>query len=59
MGWEFFLSWQFGMTLAAAAAVGIWQMRSIKRSREKRGEEGHVSHPPPQKGPQNDGSPPR
>ena len=57
MNWEIFLSWQFGMTLLAAAAV--YQMRSIKRSREKRGEHGHVSHPPTQKGPPGDDTPSR
>ena len=46
MPWEFFLSWQFGMTLVAALAIGLWQYNSVKRSREKRGESGHVSHPP-------------
>ena len=46
MNWEIFLSWQFGMTLVAAALIGVWQYRSIKRSRDKRGEHGHVSHPP-------------
>lgn len=51
MGWEFFLSWQFGMTLLAALAIGIWQWNSVKRSREKRGESGHVSHPPAAGGP--------
>lgn len=59
MNWEFFLSWQFGMTLLAALAIGIWQLRSIKRSREKRGEAGHVSHPPAERGPPGDGTPPR
>lgn len=58
MGWEFFLSWQFGMTLLAALAIGIWQYRSIKRSRDKRGEHGHVGHPPPESGPPGDGSAP-
>lgn len=37
----------FGFTLLAALAIGIWQWRAIKRSREARGEEGHMSHPPP------------
>ena len=59
MNWEFFLSWQFGMTLVAVLAIGIWQMRSIRRSREKRGEAGHVSHPPMQKGLSGDDTPPR
>ena len=45
MSWDFFLSWQFGMTLLAALAIGVWQFFSIRRSRAKRGEEGHVSHP--------------
>ncbi len=57
MNWEMFLSWQFGMTLLAAAAIGFWQLRSIKRSREKRGEHGHVSHPPMREGPPGDDSP--
>lgn len=47
MSWDVFLSWQFGMTLLAVVAIGIWQFRSIRRSRERRGEHGHVSHPPP------------
>lgn len=59
MNWEFFLSWQFGMTLMAALALGLWQYRSIKRSRDKRGEVGHVSHPPAQRGPASDETPPR
>lgn len=50
LNWEIFLSWQFGMTLVAAALIGLWQYRSIKRSREKRGEHGHVSHPPMEPG---------
>ena len=45
MGTDFFLSWQFGMTLLAALAIGIWQFVSIRRSRAKRGEEGPVAHP--------------
>lgn len=59
MNWEFFLSWQFGMTLLAAFAIGIWQFNSIRRSREKRGEQGHVSHPPARSGPPSDDTPPR
>jgi hypothetical protein len=59
MNWEMFLSWQFGMTLAAAAAIGFYQLRSIRRSREKRGEHGHVSHPPMQSGPPGDDTPSR
>lgn len=46
MNWEIFMSWQFGFTLLAVLAVGLWQFRSIKRSRDRRGEHGHVSHPP-------------
>jgi hypothetical protein len=57
MSWEFFLSWQFGMTLVAAAAIGIWQYRSIKRSREKRNEVGHVGHPPAPRKPAADDTP--
>jgi hypothetical protein len=45
MSWDFFLSWQFGMTLVAALAIGIWQIVSIRRSRARRGEEGHTAHP--------------
>ncbi|MEN0075540.1 MAG: hypothetical protein AAGC69_14225 [Paracraurococcus sp.] len=45
MSWDFFLSWQFGMTLVAALAIGIWQFLSIRRSRAKRGEEKPVEHP--------------
>ena len=59
MNWEFFLSWQFGMTLVAALAIGVWQYWSIKRSRDKRGEAGHVGHPPPQRGPASDETSPR
>jgi hypothetical protein len=59
MNWDIFLSWQADMTLLVVAALGIWQMRSVKRSREKRGESGHVSHPPMQKGPSGDETPPR
>ena len=55
--WEFFLSWQFGMTLLAAAGIGVWQFFSIRRSREKRGEHGHVSHPPMGSGPPSDDTP--
>jgi hypothetical protein len=58
MNWEIFLSWQFGMTLVAGALIGLWQYRSIKRSREKRGEHGHVSHPPAESGPPGDDTPP-
>lgn len=57
MDWEWFLSWQFGMTLLAAAAIGVYQLRSIKRSREKRGESGHVSHPPMEQKPPGDDTP--
>lgn len=57
MAWEFWLSWQFGMTLFAALAIGIWQYRSIRRSRDKRGEHGHVSHPPMQSKPAGDDTP--
>ena len=59
MNWEIFLSWQFGMTLVAAAAIGIWQYRSITRSRAKRGESGHVSHPPMEKNATGDDAPMR
>ncbi len=45
MSTDFFLSWQFGMTLLAVRAIGIWQLVSVRRSRAKRGESGHVSHP--------------
>ena len=45
MSTAFFLSWQFGFTLILALAIGIWQFVSIRRSRAKRGESGHVSHP--------------
>jgi len=58
INWDIFLSWQFGMTLVAAVAIGIWQMRSVRRSREKRGESGHVGHPPAQSGPAGDETPP-
>ena len=54
MNWEIFLGWQFGMTLAAVLGIGLWQMQSIKRSRDKRGEVGHVGHPPPIEGPAGD-----
>ena len=60
MNWDIFLSWQFGMTLVAAAGIGVYQYFSIKRSREKRGEHGHVSHPPAQGGAASDETtPPR
>ena len=59
MPYEFFVSWQFGMTLLAALAIGVWQWNSIKKSREKRGESGHVSHPPAKAGPPGDDSPAR
>lgn len=58
MNWEMFLSWQFGMTLVAAFAIGLWQFFSIRRSREKRGEHGHVSHPPAKQGPAGDDTTP-
>jgi hypothetical protein len=45
MNLDFFLSWQFGMTLVAALAIGVWQFFSIKRSRDKRNEHGHMPHP--------------
>lgn len=57
--WEIWLSAQFGMTLAAALGIGLWQMRSIKRSRDKRGEHGHVGHPPPIGDPDSDETAPR
>lgn len=47
MNWENFLGWQFGMTLLAVLGLGIWGYFNIKRSRERRGEHGHISHPPP------------
>lgn len=59
MNWDIFLSWQFGMTLAAALGIGLWQMVSIKRSRDKRAEVGHVSHPPPVGGPASDETAPQ
>lgn len=59
MSWDIFLSWQFGMTLVAALGIGLWQMQSIKRSRDKRGEVGHVSHPPAAGGPSSDETAPR
>ena len=59
MNRDIFLSWQFGMTLLAALSIGLWQMQSIKRSRDKRGEVGHVGHRPPVGGPAGDGTPPR
>jgi hypothetical protein len=45
------------MTLLAAILFGLWQYSSVRRSREARGESGHVSHPPMQKGPPSDESP--
>lgn len=54
MKWEIWLGAQFGMTLMAALGFGLWQMVSIKRSRDKRGEHGHVGHPPPVGGPASD-----
>jgi hypothetical protein len=38
MSLDFFLSWQFGMTLLAALAIGVWQFYLIRRSRARRGE---------------------
>ena len=36
----------FGFTVIAALAIGVWQFASIRRSRQKRAEEGHVVHRP-------------
>lgn len=47
MGSDNLIFWLFASTLLAVLAAGIWQWRSIKRSRAIRGEHGHVSHPPP------------
>jgi hypothetical protein len=47
MGSNSLIFWLFAFTLLAALAIGVWQWRSIKRSRAMRGEHGHVSHPPP------------
>lgn len=47
MGSDIYVTLLIGMTLLAVLAVGVWQYRSIRRSREKRREHGHVSHPPP------------
>ena len=47
MGSDNLIFWLFAFTLLAVLAAGIWQWRSIKRSRATRGEHGHVSHPPP------------
>jgi hypothetical protein len=57
MDWEMLVSGLFGMTLLAAILFGLWQYSSVRRSREARGESGHVSHPPMQKGPPSDESP--
>lgn len=57
MNWEVLLSGLFGMTLLAGVGFGIYQYMSVKRSREKRGEEGHVSHPPVQNKPAGDDTP--
>lgn len=47
MGSNSLVFWLFAMTLLAGVAIGLWQWRSVKRSRDARGEHGHVSHPPP------------
>ena len=39
--------WLFAFTLVAVIGYLFWQRSAVKRSREVRGEEGHVSHPPP------------
>lgn len=35
MSTDIFLSWQFGMTLIAVLAVGIWQYLRIRRSQQR------------------------
>jgi hypothetical protein len=35
MGTDIFLSWQFGMTLIAVLAFGIWQYLRIRRSQNR------------------------
>lgn len=47
----------FAMTLLAAVLYGLWQYSSVRRSREQRGEHGHVSHPPQQDKPAADDTP--
>lgn len=39
MGTDTFVSWQFGMTLIAVLAVGIFMFMRARRSQAKRGEE--------------------
>lgn len=41
------IGWLIAVTLLAVLAFGVWQYFKVQRSREKRGEHGHVSHPPP------------
>ncbi|WP_376097075.1 hypothetical protein ACE7GA_06045 [Roseomonas sp. CCTCC AB2023176] len=48
------IPWQFGMTFLAVIGVLIWYLKRARDSRAARGEQGHVSHPPPdQNTPQN------
>ncbi len=39
MGTESFIGWQFGMTLIAVLAIGIFLFLRAKRSQQKRGEQ--------------------
>jgi hypothetical protein len=45
MDWSSFVMWLFGVTLLAGAAIGVWQLVSVRHSRHRRGESGHVPHP--------------
>lgn len=42
---ESFVGWQFGMTLIVGLALAVWLLMRVQKSRQKRGEEGHVSTP--------------
>jgi hypothetical protein len=46
------LFWLIAVTLLAVLAYGAWQFMSVQRSRHRRGEHGHVSHPPGERDPQ-------
>jgi hypothetical protein len=45
MSTDFFLNWQFGMTLVVGLALAAWLLLRVQRQRHQRGEEGHVSTP--------------
>lgn len=41
-----FMTWQFGFTLVTVLVLAAGGLYFAKQSRAKRGEHGHVSHPP-------------